>query len=217
MQEASRPGRVIAWLAAATILLAGTGRAGATTLLRMDLPEIVNRADRVVHARAVDKKVYWDQAGRNIYTDTTFEVLDEAKGRGPKRFTVSFIGGRIDPVEVTVEGTPAFAIGEEVLLFTSARPDGKKNLVGFSQGVMRVSEDAETGEKVAVSETLTGITMVEPGHGAPAASRSERTVAPLGAMLDAIRKMVEEGQPAGPRLSKTPAKLDPGAAQEKNP
>src|SRR5215475_10130926 len=108
----------------------------ATTLRRMDLPELVSSADRVVYARAVASTVAWDPTGTQIFTDTTFEVIDSAKGQGPTTLTVTLLGGRIDPVEMLQEGTPVFAPGDEVVLFTADRPDGKCDLVGFTQGVM---------------------------------------------------------------------------------
>ncbi len=70
------------------------------------------------------------------------------------------LGGRIDPAQMVVDGTPVFAAGEEVVLFTSPRPDGKNNLIGFSQGVLRVHEDPATGQKWAVSDVISNITYV---------------------------------------------------------
>ncbi len=204
-------------LMAAAALLAGPVPAGATTLRQMDLDELAVRADRIVHARAVDKKTYWDETGTRIYTDTTFEVLGEAKGQGPRRLTVSMLGGRIDPAEMTVEGTPSFSLGDEVVLFTSPRPDGKKNLVGFSQGAMRVLEDPGTGEKFAVSGVPAGVTFVEDSGGHPSVIHPSPHQVPLEQLFDQIRRKQEEGGPAVPRVSKTPQRLDTDDADRRKP
>ena len=188
---------------ALAVWLAAPSPAGATTLRRMDLPELVQRADRIVHARAIEKKVYWNTAGTQINTDTLFDILDQAKGQGPKRLTVTMLGGRIDPVEMSAEGTPTFEIGEEVLLFTSPRPDGLKNIVGYSQGVMRVREDPQTGEKFATSEVPVGTTYLDESGGEAHAVHPARLQAPVAALLDRIRLMAA-GKAAAPGVSRRP-------------
>ena len=184
-------------------LLLTASPADATTLRKMDLPEIVTAADRIVHARAIDKTVYWDPTGTQIYTDTTFEVVSEAKGTGPSTLTVSLLGGRIDPVEMREEGAPIFTVGEEVVLFTLDRPDGKNDLVGFTQGVMRVLTE-DTGDKTAVSEVALGVTLVQVGGPQPVVVRPSPFRAPLGVLMEDIRQMILNGQPSGPVISATP-------------
>ena len=193
---------------ALTAWLATPSPAGATTLRRIDLPELVHRADLVVHARAIEKKVYWNAAGTQIHTDTLFDILDHAKGQGQKRLTVTMLGGRIGPVEMSADGTPVFEIGEEVLLFTSPRPDGMKNLVGYSQGVMRVHEDPQTGEKVAASEVPVGTTYLQDVGGRARATHPARLQAPLPELLDRIRQMVAAERTA-PGLSRKPVPAVP--------
>jgi hypothetical protein len=176
--------------------LAASAPAGATTLRRMDLPDLVAAADRIVHARAALNRVYWDPAGR-IYTDTVFDVVSDAKGLGPKQITVTQLGGRIDPIDMLVEGTPTFAVGDEVVLFTEQHPGGGRQIVGLSQGVMRVHADPDTGEMLVVSEAPgMGVTFV--------GGRPQRTVAPLETLLDRVRQMSAAGG-KGPDLSRKPA------------
>src|SRR5262249_1759586 len=133
-------------------VLAAVSESSATTLRKMDLPELVSSADRVVYARVASQTTYWDESETQIYTDTTFDVLSEAKGSGPTTLTVTLLGGQIGDVEMREDGTPLFAARDEVVLFALERPDGKNNLVGFSQGVMRVQPEPDTGDKYAVSE-----------------------------------------------------------------
>jgi len=204
----ARRSLVAAGLAGLGLILTAT-HAGATTLRKMDLPELVSSADRIVHARAVDKTVYWDPTGTQIYTDTSFEVVAEAKGQGPATLTVTLLGGRIDPVEMKEEGAPVFGMGEEVVLFTLDRPDGKSDLVGFTQGVMRVLTE-DTGDKIAVSEVALGVTLVQLGGPQPVVVRPSPLRAPLGILLEDIRQMILNGQPTGPVISTTPA-TDPVA------
>ncbi len=147
--------------AAALLCLGATLPAGATTLLRMDTADLTHAADRVVHARATDQRVFWDAAGTTIYTETTFQVIDEAKGSGPSTITVRLLGGRIDPVEMSAPGTPSFSLGEEVVLFATPGLSGAHNLAGYSQGVMRVKVDAATGHRTAVSQVAAGVSVMQ--------------------------------------------------------
>ena len=84
------------FLAAGLVWLAASPPAGATTMRRMDLPEVVGRADRVLHAIAVQNRVYWDKKSRKIYTDTTFDIMEELKGLGSPRVTVTMLGGTLN-------------------------------------------------------------------------------------------------------------------------
>jgi len=201
---------------AALCLLAALSPAGATTLRRIDLPELIASASRIVHARAVENVVYWDDEGLRIYTDTTFEVLAEAKGAGPSTLTLNLLGGRIDPLEMTVEGTPVFAPGEEVVLFALDRADGKSDLAGFTQGVMRVSQEAVTSpdggvtlRRVAVSEVPLGVTVLEERGPGLAVVRPSPLRAPLDRLLDEIRGIVAGTRPPGPVLATEPQAASP--------
>jgi hypothetical protein len=196
-------------------LLALAAPAGATTLRKMDLPELVSSADRIVHARAVNGTVYWDPGGTQIFTDTDFEVMDEAKGQGPATLTVRLLGGRIDPAEMREEGAPIFSIGDEFLLFTLDRGDGTSNLVGFTQGVMHVLTESP-GTKIAVSEVPLGATVIQLGGPQPTIVRPSPMRAPLGTLLDEIRQMIDGTRPAGPIVSTTPD-TDPVAAGSEIP
>jgi len=104
---------------------------------------------------------------------------------------------------MSAEGTPVFAVGEEVVLFTSPGPDGKKYLVGYSQGVMRVHEDPQTGEKIAASEVPLGTTYVQNVGGHAQAVRPERLQASLPVLLDQLREMVA-GKGATQGISRKP-------------
>jgi hypothetical protein len=160
--------------------LSGWSTAGATTLRLMDLTEMVQAADRVVRARATDAHVSWDAARKQIHTDTTFEVLETAKGEGPTSVTVTMLGGRIDPFEMRAEGTPVFRVGQEVILLTSSRPDGKEDIVGFSQGVFRILEDPR-GRRLVTAGT------------APGASTA---MLPVDLFMDHVRALASSGAPA---------------------
>ena len=139
-------------------------------------------------------------------------MIAEAKGQGPSTLTVTLLGGRIDPVEMLQEGTPSFSVGDEAVLFTTDRTDGKSDLVGFTQGLMRVLTEV-TGEKIAVGQVPLGVTLVQVGGPQPSLVRPSPMAAPLGMFLDDIRRMVDGTRPSGPTISTTPETdpVEPGS------
>ena len=195
--------RAVVFVAMTVLVVAAAPFVDATTLRRMDLAELVGTAERVVHARVVDRRSYWDESLMQIFTDTTFDVIEEAKGRGPRTLTITLMGGRVGNIDTVVPGTPIFSIGEEAVLFTEPRPDGRKHLVGLSQGAMHVIVDAQTGERTAVSDARPDVTYmaVEGNALRPVAGPSRR--APLSALLDSVRDMAS-GRSRTPLMSDTP-------------
>ena len=175
-------------LAAAALLCLCAAPATATTMMKMDTAALTRTADRVVHARATGQRVYWNADGTQILTDTTFQVIDEAKGSGPATLTVSMLGGRIDPVEMSAAGTPTFKVGEEVVLFTTPGTNGTKNLAGYAQGVLHVQIDAATGRKVAFSR-LGGATLMESSGGRLRQVGATPVQLELGTLMEEIRSI----------------------------
>ncbi len=180
--------RAVAFIATAVLITATAPFVDATTLRKMDLADLVGTSERVVHARVVDQRSYWDEGLMQIFTDTTFDVIEQAKGEGPREITITLMGGRVGIIDTVVPGTPSFAIGEEAVLFTESRPDGRKHLVGLSQGAMRVIVDEQTGARTAISDAHAGVTYMAAEGGAlrPVAAPSPRR-APLTALLDSVR------------------------------
>jgi hypothetical protein len=196
-----------AFLVAGLVWLAAFVPVSATTMRRMDLPEVVSRADRVVHAVAVDERVYWDQEHRKIYTDTTFEVIEDLKGAGSPRVTVTMFGGTLNGWNMLIEGTPVFRTGDEVILFTSPRPGGSNNLVGFSQGVMQIVQDPETGARTARSFMPTGVTYIDSVGGRPTEVSRDPREAPLEEMKNEIRHLAES-KDASPVIERHVSPID---------
>jgi hypothetical protein len=195
--------RAAACIAIAVLVAAAMPSVDATTLRKMDLADLVGTAERVVHARVVEQRSYWDEGLMQIFTDTTFDVLEEAKGEGPRTLTITLMGGRVGIIDTVVPGSPTFSIGEEAVLFTESRPDGRKHLVGLGQGAMRIIVDEQTGERTAISDAHAGVVYMAAEGGAlrPVAAPSPRR-APLPALLDTVRD-IAQGRSA-PTMSDAP-------------
>lgn len=122
--------------------------ANATTLARMGFEELAQQATAVARLRCLSTRSFWQDG--EIWTDTQFEVVEQAKGSLPAIVHVRTLGGTLGPLHSRVEETPVFHPGEETFLFLWERKGGPMHVLGWSQGTFRIARDSKTG-----SETVT--------------------------------------------------------------
>ena len=174
---------VIVALAALAILSASL--AGATTVQKFSLQDLAKKSETIAMARVDDVSARWDENHKEIYTYINLKVLDGVKGsRKDDVLTIRQLGGSVDNLISYVPGMPAFARGEEVVVFLSPKDRaGYPWVMGLQQGKYSVSTDANGFKKVwnDVSELKTV---------APNGQAEEATAAaaqPLNSFLDGIR------------------------------
>ncbi len=123
-------------------LLLPAGAPEATTVRRMALAEMVQRASDVVQARAVEQRVETDAKTLHHWTVTTFEILSTAKGRGQagELMEIRVLGGEApgSGYATVVADAPRFQVDEEVVLFSYLDRQQRRHLVGFFQGAVRL-------------------------------------------------------------------------------
>ena len=186
--QAAKP-RLRATLSRFLALLLVSGAWGvtahATTVQRMSVPDMLDRADDVVRVRVVENLVRTDPDTLYHWTVTTFQVVDSVKGplRAGELLDVEVIGGEApgSGYATVVADAPRFDLDEEVVLFSYNTRDGRRQPVGFYQGAVRLrpSGDGDGLEAIlhqaSVSHELTeaGPKAVAPlrrvGEPAPAA------------------------------------------------
>ncbi|MGH9710236.1 MAG: hypothetical protein ACRD37_06795, partial [Candidatus Acidiferrales bacterium] len=92
-----------------------------------------------------------------IWTVTSFRVLENWKGDSPQEIQVWMIGGRAGPVTSYVPGAPRFRVGEEVILFlepTASRTfAGALSIIAWGEGTFRIHRDPRTGEMRVTQDT----------------------------------------------------------------
>src|SRR5262245_36136686 len=131
------------------VVLAAASAAEASSLPPVNLPEMVQQADRIVVGRAVSEWTGRDQH-RLPATITTFEVSQVLKGGPIRRIEVKQLGvtqTQPDGLAVWIDGMPRYQQGAEYLLFLN--PDsilGFTMPVGAFQGAFEV-RPAERGKK----------------------------------------------------------------------
>lgn len=127
------------------VLLLGAGAAAATTLARMNLDELAAAAHVVVRARCLGNETRWERG--EIWTFTSFEVIETLKGAVPRLLTVQLLGGQMEHLISTVDGVPRFRAGEEVILFLERTPANDFCVTSWAQGTFRIRRDAHTGQE----------------------------------------------------------------------
>lgn len=138
---------------ALTVAFAAPG--AATIVVKLDLPALVVRADRIFVGRVTRVHSHWSEDGRRIVTDTEFSVDKHVRGTAKKKIVVRRLGGTVGKIGMRVSGVCSFRVGQQALLFTERRA-GHRYVVGMRQGVFRVARDASTG-KAEVIRDLSGL------------------------------------------------------------
>jgi len=137
------------------LFLAGIALAAAvansTTLARMSFDELAQKSSAVARLRWQSSKSYWD--GGELWTDTSFEVVERNKGLLGASVTVRMLGGRADGFTSRVDGVPAFRAGEDVYLFLWGKAGEPYRVLGWSQGTFRIIRDARTGAEKIMQES----------------------------------------------------------------
>ena len=124
-------------------LLLGSGaiiQAHATTLVRMDLAALARSAEIIVRARCIHSETKWEPESISTFDD--FAVLETFKGAPPQILRVRLPGGRVNHTEVKIEGVPAFATGEETVLFVEKTSAGDYGITSWAQGTFRIHRAA---------------------------------------------------------------------------
>ena len=127
--------------------------ANATTLARMRFEELAQQATAVARLRCLDTKGFWHNG--EIWTDTQFEVIEQAKGALQATVIVRTLGGTVGHLHSRVEETPVFYPAEETYLFLWGREGQPLRVLGWSQGTFRIARDIKTGAQTVTQDSAT--------------------------------------------------------------
>ncbi len=128
---------------AALVLPVLAGVASATTMMKLDLAGLTQRADTVIAGHVTDSQAAWTSDHNAIYTDVTIVVERSLAGSftAGQTVTVRSEGGVVDGIGMRVYGAAGFAKNEEVVVFLEQRA-GHRYVVGMAQGKLIVTTDA---------------------------------------------------------------------------
>ena len=153
----------------------------ATTVRKMELPELVSASDSIVQGRVESVESRWEN--NQAFTYTSVNVDDPLKGGRRRAVLIRQIGGKIGNLNVTVSGMPQFKRGDQVIVFLKNRVDGTFDVVGLNQGKYEIVND------FAVAN-VSGLTLINEKTGRmEEAGFMEK--APLEAFKEKIRGLVK--------------------------
>ena len=113
--------------------------AGATTLVRMSLSQLVQASSTIVQGQVVSQATRTNATNTRVYTYTTIQLEKALKGHPPSTLTIQQPGGTVGNFHVRVPGTALLRPGSQYVLFLEpAAVQGNYHLVGMMQGAFRV-------------------------------------------------------------------------------
>ena len=156
--------RVGLGLCAMLVVASGAG----AQVVRMSFAEMVDAADTIVVAEAIDSRAERVTVGshRVIVTRVTFRVTDTLKGTERILLPLEFLGGTIGNEWERVSGVPTFDIGDRAVLFVTST-QAASPIVGHMQGRFPINTAPDGTEHVTLYNRLafSGVSQI----GAPVA------------------------------------------------
>lgn len=137
--------------AVALLALLPAAPATGTTVVRLELDQLVDQAEGIFTGQAVHSEVVPSRDGDSLFTFVTFEVESALKGVFPGRhLTLRLHGGELEGLGVRVHGMPQFEVGETYLVFVHGNGFSASPVLGWIQGLFRVTREARSGKPVLV-------------------------------------------------------------------
>ena len=116
----------------------------ATVIVPAELREVVNGSDLIAYGRVAATTVEWSDDRKRIDTIVSLQVGTYLKGNAGSTLVFKVPGGQIGRFRNVMVGAPQFAVGEEAVIFLTARGDGHPFVFGLNQGVFRVRLDGQS-------------------------------------------------------------------------
>ncbi len=180
-------------LTALSLALAVAPRARATVMVEVPLDEMIRRADVIVLGTVTANRVRlaMREGGMRPETSTTLRVSEWLAGPGGDTVELRELGGTWQGGGLRYDGTPEYAVGEEVVVFLERRPEAPHDLRTFAmvQGEFTVRRGAP-GVPDSVSRDLSGIAFARWADGEQRVQRATPEPAmELSIFLDHVRRV----------------------------
>jgi hypothetical protein len=150
------PRRGLLALAGLALVLACPRFLAASIVIPATLDELAAEAHLVVHARVAHVETRQAPGTLRVERVVSLDVLRALKGSPDARLVVVLPGGTYGRYRTVVPGVPEVGDGDEAVLFLRESPTGAPQLVGFTQGVLRVRVDPATGQRTVAAPVVGG-------------------------------------------------------------
>ena len=114
--------------------------AGATTLLKMSMNDLITQSTHIVRARITGSRSA--AMGQDIYTYYQLQVSETLKQGAILPAEVAVPGGVYGSLRQIGIGSPVFTQGQEYVLFLWTSRSGMTQVIGLSQGMFSLKQDA---------------------------------------------------------------------------
>jgi hypothetical protein len=114
--------------------------AGATTLLKMSMNDLIAQSTAIVRAKITGSRTA--AVGQDIYTYYQLQVSDTLKQGAILPAEVAVPGGVYGNLRQVGIGSPTLSQGQEYVLFLWTNRQGVSQLIGLSQGMLSLTQDA---------------------------------------------------------------------------
>jgi hypothetical protein len=118
--------------------LAAALPARASQAVAASVEDLARASPLVLRARVARVSARWSEDHRRIFTYVDLEPASAWRGSASGPVTVLVPGGEVGPVGQRVDGAPAFAPGEEVVVFLHRAEAGTHRVTGMAQGKFAV-------------------------------------------------------------------------------
>ena len=147
------------WLALSAIFAAVLAApAGATTLRRMGLEDLVKTHSNIVVGEVVDVRSYWNHDGNFILTDVVISAEQVVKGRLQEKseITLTLPGGEVGDLATIIVGGAELVKGNSYVLFLNEQNlPGAKNALTVREHVQGAFDiKLEKGGLRAISQAV---------------------------------------------------------------
>ena len=122
----------------------------ATTAVRLDLDQLVQRADLIVQGHVQSVYSQWDEERRLVFTYISIRVDESLKGERRQSILIRQVGGTAGTIQMSVAGVPQFKSGEMAIVFLKRQDDSTFQVVGMNQGLYEIIEDFAVSNLIGV-------------------------------------------------------------------
>ena len=140
-------GRALLVVAGLALSLVVPRSLGASVVVPATLDELASEADVVVYARVAGVETRQAAGTLRVERVVALEVVRALKGTPPDGLRLVLPGGTFGRYRTIVPGTPEVTEGDEGVFFLRTSGSMLPQLVGFTQGFLRVRVDPLTGTR----------------------------------------------------------------------
>ncbi len=150
-------------LVASCLVFGFLGSAIATTMVPMDLNDLVGLSSDVVVGKVIAKTAAWNPSGSCIVTDYLISVERSLKTTQSGTMMLRAHGGEVGDDGIMVDGVPEFEIGDLVVLFLDQRHPEIFPVTGLQQGVFRLIEVPDAAKRAVFTHDWQPVNRVDSG------------------------------------------------------